>query len=137
LYRDTLVQEMLDYLNNLTETKRSAVLSELLGDLDLRNRDIPAAITAYQQALKNNPTPQQKVRLVLTLTDKLQTSGRQVEAFDILDHFYKETPDYPDQLSLCEKLEPLASKIKKSDDAKNYRAEIKRLEKLAREKTKK
>jgi uncharacterized protein (TIGR03790 family) len=48
-------------------TARSAVLSEKLGDLYLKANERPAALRAYRQALKLKPTPQQKIRLTLTL----------------------------------------------------------------------
>lgn len=128
LVRGTSIPELVQYILSIPVATHSAVLQETLGDLYEAHHEPIPALAAYQRALENNPTPQQKVRLVFTVGDKLLAAGRDAEAFALWDGFYKETPGFPGALSLSQKLEPLASKLKKSDDAKRYRKEIKRLE---------
>jgi tetratricopeptide (TPR) repeat protein len=85
------------------------------------------AIKSWQEALKLNPTPQQTVRLTLLLGDKLIAAGKDDQALTLYDNFLKDNPEYPDALSLYQKLEDLARKLHKRADAKRYQAEIARL----------
>jgi uncharacterized protein (TIGR03790 family) len=118
--------EMVDYLEQIGPTKQSAVLMEKLADLYAAQGKPSSSVHACQQALKLDPSPQQRVRLMQTLAVKLLALGRDEEAYDLYQQFLKEFPDYPDLLGIYRKMLPLAQKLKKSDAA-NIEAEVKRL----------
>ena len=62
---------MIALLEELGPTKESAVLSEKLADLYAAQGKPFSAVHAYVQALKLDPSPQQRLRLLLTLGEKL------------------------------------------------------------------
>jgi uncharacterized protein (TIGR03790 family) len=131
-YRGTSIAEMIQYLQGQPETQQSAVLQELLGDLFAKANNGTNALAAWQQALRCSPSPQQRVRLVFEVSQRLQAAGREAEAFALLEGFYKETPDYPDASHLCQTLETMAGRLKNTSDAKRYHKEVQRLEKKTR-----
>ena len=118
--------DVVNYLEQLELTKQSAVLTEKLGDLYAAQGKPSSSAHAYQQALKLDPSPQQRIRLMQTLADKLVTLGRDEEAYDIYQQFLKDFRDYPDMLGIYTKTLPLAQKLKKGD-AEKIEAEIKQL----------
>jgi len=113
-------------LERLPLTRQSAVLKEKLGDLYLGQKRLSAAMESYESALKLNPTPQQKIRLILALTRIQTLYGRDKEAFGWYQTFLKEFPDYPDLLSIYQKLLPLAQQVGTKEEAEKYEQEIKR-----------
>lgn len=115
------------YLEELPLTRKSAVLSEKLGDLYLEQGKPSSAVHAWQQALKENPSPMQAVRLLLTLGEKLPSLDREAEACEALQTVLNDHPEYPDKLGLCQKLLPLAQKLGKKADAEKYETQIKAL----------
>jgi uncharacterized protein (TIGR03790 family) len=114
-------------LEQLPLTKHSAVLSEKLGDLYTVQGKPSSAAQAYAEALRLAPSPQQSVRLRLTLAEKLIGLGREAEAYTDYQQLLTECPDYPDKLDLYRKLVPLARKLHHSADLEKYEAEIMRL----------
>lgn len=137
VFKGTTPNEMVAYLNTEPITARSAVLSELLGDIYLRQNKLDMAISTYKQALELSPTPQQKVRLVFELGSLLEKAGKTSEGFAVYDKFYKETPDYCGALDFCKEMEHFASKLKMPAEARFYKKEVKRLEKAAKAANKK
>jgi uncharacterized protein (TIGR03790 family) len=87
--------EMSGILENLDAATNSAVLTEKLADLYDAQGKPSSAISTWQNALKLNPSPQQHIRLRLTLGDKLQAEGRNSEAVDNYQKLLAEAPDYP------------------------------------------
>ena len=119
--------ELAALLDQLEETKHSAVLSEKLADLYAAQGKPSSAVLTYRQALQLDPSPQQRVRLLLTLGDKLLAQERTQEAYDDYQKLLHECPDYPDKLAICRKLLTLAQKLDKKEDAAQFEAEINRL----------
>jgi uncharacterized protein (TIGR03790 family) len=119
--------EVVALLEQVTTMKPSAVLSEKLADLYAAQGKPSSAVHAYAQALGLDPSPQQRVRLRLTLAEKLLALDRTEEAYENYRKLLDEFPDYPDKLTLCRKLLPLAQKLDKKADAEKYEAEINRL----------
>ena len=62
--------------------RNSAVLTEKLADLYDAHGKPSSAIETWQNALKLNPSPEQRIRLRLTLGEKLQAQGRDAEAVE-------------------------------------------------------
>jgi len=97
-------------LEGAPETKESAVLTEKLADLYTAQGKPASAILTYERALKLSPTPQQRVRLRLTLGEKMLASGRREDAVADYQNLLAELPDYADAESIRQKIARLARK---------------------------
>ena len=116
--------ELVALLEQLETTKHSAVLSEKLGDLYAAQGKPSSTVYMYQQALQLEPSPQQRIRLLLTLAEKLAALNREQEAYEDLQKLLQDFPNYPDKLSIYRKLLSLSQKLDKKADAERYMAEI-------------
>ena len=103
------------------------MLTEKLGDLYLAQGKPSSAVHAYRQALPLASSPQQKIRLLLTIGERLSALGRTEEAYADYQQLLQDFPNYPEPLALYQKLRPLALKLGKQAEAENYQAEINRL----------
>ena len=119
--------ELVALLEQLEMTRQSAVLSEKLGDLYTAQGKPSSAVHTYRQALQLDPSRQQRIRLLLTLAEKLLALDRTQEGYQEYQKLLHEFPDYPDRLAIYRKLLPLAQKLDKKADAEKYDAEINRL----------
>ena len=119
--------EMVALLDQLQTTRRSAVLSEKLGNLYAAQGKPSSAVHEYRQALQLDASPQQRLRLLLTLAERLPPLDRQQEAYENYQKLLHEFPAYPDKLAIYHKLLPLAQQLGKRADAEQYDAEISRL----------
>jgi uncharacterized protein (TIGR03790 family) len=115
------------FLEELAATKRSSVLSEKLADFYSTQGKPSSAAFAWRRALDLGPSPQQKLRLLLTLGEKLGALERAAEAAAAYERLLRDFPDYPDKLSVYRRLLPLARKLERTADADRYEAEINRL----------
>lgn len=121
------------WLEDQPMTPKSAVLTEKLGDLYLRLGKPSSAVHAYETALQLKPSAQQRVRLRLTLAEKLLALSRDEEpngeakAYASYQSLLQEAPDYPNRLDIYRKLLALAQKLNKTADANGYQAEIAKL----------
>jgi len=119
--------ELIALLEQLEQTKRSAVLSEKLADLYAAQGKPASTIYMYRQALQLDPSPQQQIRLRLTLGERLLAQERRQEAYDDYQKLLHDFPDYPDKVAICRRLLVLAQKLNKKAEAAEYEAEINRL----------
>lgn len=119
--------ETVNYLEGLEATKRSAVLSEKLGDLYSIQGKPAAAATAYEQALKLETSPLQRLRLRLVLGEKLEALNRDEEAFANNEKLLAENPMLPDKLPSYRKLLALAQKLGRADAVAKYEERVKTL----------
>jgi uncharacterized protein (TIGR03790 family) len=119
--------EMLNYLDQFPLTSQSAVLAEKQAELYLAKKSKLDALRLYERALRLDPSPQQKVRVLLALAGQYAASGSTQAAFDALQRLLKEVPDYPDPLAIDRQLLPLAQALGRKDDAQRYEQEIRRL----------
>ena len=110
------------YLENLNATTNSAVLTEKLADLYEKEGKPSSAIETYQRALTLNPSPEQRIRLRLTLGGKLEDQNRDQEAYDNYQQLLQESPDYPGKVIIYQKLLALARKLNKPDEVARYEA---------------
>ena len=115
------------FIESLAVTRHSAVLNEKLGGLYTAQGKPSSAVEAFETALKLDPSPQQKIRLRLTLAEKLAALNRPAEASDELIKLLQENPDYPDKLGLYRRLLALAQKLERKDEAVKYNEIIARL----------
>src|SRR5207237_9825273 len=81
----------------------------------------------YEETLKLNPSPQQRVRTTLKLGERRLAFGPDRATFDIYQKFTQQFPDYPDRLSIYQKLLPLAQKLGQKEEVEKCQLEIKRL----------
>ena len=107
------LHELTTLLENLELTKQSAILSEKLGDLYTEAGKPASSIHEYAQALKLNPSPQQKLRLLLTFGAKLTALNREAEAYENYQILLKEFPIYADRATITNKLADLDKTLKK------------------------
>jgi len=121
------MRDVVALLEQVETTRQSAVLTEKLGDLYGAQGKPSSAVHAYRQALQLAPSPQQKVRLLLTLGERLLALDRAPEAYEDYQRLLQDFPNYPDKIAIYKKLLPLALKLDKKEDAEKYQAEITRL----------
>jgi uncharacterized protein (TIGR03790 family) len=104
--------QMLDFLaNQVPLTRQSAVLTEKLAELYEASGKPASAIEAWQNALKLNPSPQQKIRIRLTLGDKLIAQDRLAEARLDYKALLAETPDYAARGFIEDNIQSLEQRI--------------------------
>jgi tetratricopeptide (TPR) repeat protein len=97
-------------LEAIPQTKDSAVLTEKLADLYVAQGKPASAILTYERALKLDPSPQQRVRLRLTLGERLVAADRKPEAVRNYEDLLTETPDYADAEVIRQKIQQLTAK---------------------------
>lgn len=97
-------------LGSLELTSHSAVLTEKLADLYEAEGKPSSAIATYQRALTLNPSPEQGIRLRLTLAEKLLAQGRADDAAANYKQLLTEAPNYPGRNLIAEKLAALEPK---------------------------
>ncbi len=111
MVRGASLSQLEDYLENLPLTANSAVLTEKLADLCDTQGKPETAIEFYQRALKLKPTRQQKIRIYLTLAQKLITQNRPAGAIENYKALLAEFPDYPGKDVISGKIATLEQKI--------------------------
>jgi uncharacterized protein (TIGR03790 family) len=105
------------FVDNLPATTNSAVLTEKLGDLCEMEGKPSSAIDAYELALTRHPSPEQRIRLRLTLSDKLVAAGRENDAIENYKQLLTESPDYPGKPSVEAKMAALEQKLAATNNA--------------------
>jgi len=98
------------FLESIPATASSAVLTEKLAELYALQGKPSSAIEAWQRALTLHPSPQQRIRLHLTLADKLAAQNRDQDAVENYRQLLKESPDYSGAPAIGEKLKALEQK---------------------------
>jgi uncharacterized protein (TIGR03790 family) len=102
--------QAINYLENISATTNSAVLTEKLADLcDAEGKPF-SAIENYRRALKLNPSPEQRIQIRLTLAEKLLAQGRTADAIGDYKSLLVESPDYPGKDSIEDKINVLEQK---------------------------
>ena len=118
--------QSIGFLERLPATTNSAVLTEKLSDLYATQGKPESAIHACEQALKLDASPQQRIRLRLSLGERLAASNRDSQAYENYEKLLAENPDYPDKATIYKTLLPLAQKLNKTADVERYATELKR-----------
>jgi len=86
------------------------VLTEKLAGLYETQGKPSSAIQTYQRALTRNPSREQRIRIRLTLSDKLVAAGRESDALENYKQLLTESPDYPGKPNIEAKLAALEQK---------------------------
>lgn len=105
------VDDAIGYMQHFPLTRKSAVLTEKLADLYWDKKRLSDALALYEQALKLNPSRQQKLRLLLSLGQRLAFYGSTRPAVKAYLQLLEEYPDYPDALQVYQALLPLARQL--------------------------
>jgi uncharacterized protein (TIGR03790 family) len=105
------VAQLAAFLETIPATTNSAVLTEKLADFYQMQGKPSSAIETYQRALKLNPSPEQRIRIRLTLGEKLLAQNREADALENYKQLLKESPDYPGKPSVEAKLAALEQKL--------------------------
>jgi uncharacterized protein (TIGR03790 family) len=111
-----------NYLENISATTDSAVLTEKLAAIYENEGKPSSAIDMYERALTLNPSPEQRIRIRLTLGEKLEAADQDQDAYDDYQKLLQESPDYPGRTSIYQKLLALARKLNKPDEVARYEA---------------
>ncbi len=99
--------ELAAIIEDMPLTKESAVLTEKLADLYVAQGKPASAIAAYERTLTLDPTPQQRIRLRLTLGEKYVTAKNDELARKSYEKLLEENPDYTDAIVMRKKLNTL------------------------------
>jgi tetratricopeptide (TPR) repeat protein len=110
LVHGTSVAKSAAFLETIPATTNSAVLTEKLADLYEMRGKPSSAIETFQRALTLNPSPEQRIRIRLTLGEKLLAQNRETDAIGNYKQLLKESPDYPGRPSIEAKLAALEPK---------------------------
>ncbi len=107
--------------------QNSSILQEKLGDLFFELGKLGDAMRAYQQALSCEVTPQQKTRLLLGVAKLEGLYGRREKALGHYEELLRDTPDYPDPISVYRQMLPLAQQQGATDMIARIQEQIRRL----------
>jgi hypothetical protein len=99
------------FLANLPLTPKSAVLTEKLAEVYEAAGKPSSAIETWQKALELNPSPQQRIRIRLTLGEKLIAQNQFAEARKNYKALLAEDPDYPGKSTIEGKIQWLEIKM--------------------------
>jgi tetratricopeptide (TPR) repeat protein len=121
------IEGEIDLMGRIQLTRRSAVLQEKLGDLYWAQKKFSAAFDSYEQVLKLEPSPMQRLRVLLTLGERRSVIGPDRMAVAFYQQLLREFPSYPDSVSVYRKLLPLARKVGDKEEAARCEREIQRM----------
>jgi len=110
------LSQLIGSLENLPTTQHSAVLTEKLASLCDAAGKPSSALALYQKALELDPSPQQRIRLHLTIADKFTADGQKRETYDELRKIFVENPDYMDKFEVLKRMLDLAIALGDKDE---------------------
>ena len=126
LARGTTAAEMAGYIEAVAETRTSAVLLEKLADLQTVLGKLPAAADTTERALKQQPSPQQHIRLLLTLAARRAAMKDAEGEHAALQRLFNEAPDYAGRRACVERLLVIAELLGKTAEAAKWREELRK-----------
>jgi hypothetical protein len=109
------INQFTTLLENIPNTPTSAILTEKLADCYEMQGKPSSAIGTYQRALKLNPSPEQHIRIRLTLAEKLLAQNREADAIENYKQLLQESPDYPGKPSVEARLAALEQKLARTN----------------------
>jgi len=113
--------ELIAYLENEPLTRKSAILLEKLADLYEMIGKPNSALYTMRQSLKYRPSPEQQVRLMLKVAEKLEKLGRTQDAFEAYKIFARTNKKYAEMSEIFDAQLSLAAKL-------NLKTEVQRIE---------
>jgi uncharacterized protein (TIGR03790 family) len=119
--------ELIGYIQAFPVSRQSAVLTEKVADLYALKTALGDSVDTCETALKRDPSPQQKVRLLLKAAEKRAVYGPDDKAYGHYNTLLKEFPDYPEPLKIYQMMLPIAKRMKNAAEIERCEKEIKRL----------
>jgi uncharacterized protein (TIGR03790 family) len=101
------MNDMALFIEALGGLTNSPILAEKLGDLFAAQGKPSSSAHAYQNALKLDASPQQRIRLRLTLGQRLLGLGEREKARENYQKLLEEAPDYPDKAAIEKRISQL------------------------------
>jgi hypothetical protein len=108
-------------------TTNSAILSEKVASMFADANQLKSAILWARRALGNNPSPQQRVRILLNLAEWLDLTSQSTEAVKALREVEELRTDYTNFIPFRERQLVLARDASDTAEMNRIKAEIKRL----------
>lgn len=122
------LNDLIKYLEDFSAvTTNSAVLLERRGHLRLAAQQFAPAAEDLAAALKQKPSPQQRLWLLDALAQVEVNLGRPQQAFNNYQQLVVAAPDYFDSLRVNKELARLARELGRKDDAEKFDKEAQRL----------
>jgi tetratricopeptide (TPR) repeat protein len=115
------------YLEALPLARQSAVLKEKLGDLYWNRKNFSDALDTWESALKLNPSPMQKLRLLLTLAEQRASYGPDRVALDFYRRILSDFPGHPRPLEFYQRMLAVAKRLSNAEVIRLCEREIKGL----------
>lgn len=113
-------QELIDYLGRTPLARKSAVLLEKLGDLHRSQAKLAPAMEAYVEALKWNPSPMQRVRIVPRVALLLGVFDKKKQAHDLMKALIADNPNHPAIKEWYRQIAPFAEAIGLEAESREY-----------------
>lgn len=120
-------RELTGYIEAQPIRRQSAVLTEKQADLYAAAGSHGDAADLTEVALRREPSPQQRIRLLLRAAERRTFYGPDRKAVEHYETLLKENPDYPDALKVYQALLKLAQRMNNAELTERCNAEIKRL----------
>jgi uncharacterized protein (TIGR03790 family) len=108
-------------------TTNSAILSEKVASLFAEANQLKSAALWARRALGNNPSPQQRVRILLNLAEWLDLTSQSAEAVKALREVEELRTDYANLIPFRERQLALARDASDTAEMNRIKAELKRL----------
>lgn len=112
--------EIAQLLEDADFRKNSAILTEKLGDLYAMLGKPTSAIHAARQALKMAESPNQRLRLRLTVAERLIAQSDYSTASEELDAILREFPNHPCRFNVLRRLATMARNLGNTKQAEEY-----------------
>ena len=127
LHTGAPTNQLIEYLQSLPVTQKNAVIRERLGDLYVATGKYADGVEAYELALKRDPSPQQRYRLLLTLAALQERFGNDAGAYESWKQVLEPPETYADAATVHKKLFDLALGLGKKEEAAKHEAAWKKL----------
>jgi uncharacterized protein (TIGR03790 family) len=112
------------FLESLEQNRNSAVLQERLAELYRAQGKPASSALAFERALTLKPSPQQRIRILLTLGEDLPALGRESEAAARYRELLDSCPEFTGKTGIYKRLVELSEKLGRKEDVAKYRAEL-------------
>ena len=119
--------ELASYIEATPFHRRSAVLTEKLADLYWLKGALGDAVDTYEVALRRNPVPSQRLRLLIKAGDRRSIYGPDTKAYAHYESVLKEFPNFPEPLRIYQAMLLVAKRMNNAAEIARCEKEIKRL----------
>lgn len=125
--RGVPVDKLVEFLEGADGAAASAVVQEKLAALYQESGNAEKSLHALDAALKLDPTPQQRIRVMLALAEGQIAKGDDRAAFEIYRAFLQRFPNYEDMISIYQSLANESQKLHLDAETKEYSRMVEKL----------